>query len=275
VTTVLTPGTFFGDVAAVHDAERVRLSESVHQPGEHLPPHAHVSPYLSFVLRGAYDESVRGRRIACDTFALRFHPAGEEHADTFGSAGAVCLNIELAGDWGESLERLGVQGAAPLTNAGAASVLRLFQSNPEWADVSALALEEATLELLGLCALREREGRAAVASEALRRAVDYLEAHLTGTVTLAAGAHPTHLARLFRERLGCTVGEYVRARRLEVAQKALVGRPEWHLSRVAAEHGFADHAHFTRTFRRACGMTPSTFRQLARWVPERKLLPPT
>ncbi|MGI8496320.1 MAG: helix-turn-helix transcriptional regulator [Gemmatimonadaceae bacterium] len=276
----LDPGTFHGDVTPMHSAERVTISESVHRRDECLPSHAHRRPYLSFVLRGAYLEAVGRRRLTCETLALRFHPAGEEHANTFGPTGAVCLNIELTGDWADPLDQLDVRSGSILTEAGAASVLRLYREGHDLTHVSGLLVEEVTLDLLVLCARRQHDTRVAANSAAIRCAIDYLEANLMAAMTLqavaaAAGVHVTHLARLFRAKLGCTVTDYVRTRRLELAQRVLILRPDWHLSRVAVEHGFADHAHFTRTFRRKFDVTPSAFRTLACRIASRQRLPAT
>lgn len=107
-------GRFFGRVASACSSERVHLSHTAHPPSERLPSHCHKSAYLSFVSAGSYVESVGSRQFACVPFMLRFHPAGEEHADQFGPVGAQCLNIELAGDWTDALESAGLAHQGPI-----------------------------------------------------------------------------------------------------------------------------------------------------------------
>ena len=50
--------------------------------------------------------------------------------------------------------------------------------------------------------------------------------------------------------------------RIARAQRLLVSEPSFSLSRVAVESGFFDHAHLTRSFRRALGVPPSEFRSV-------------
>jgi AraC family transcriptional regulator len=72
--------------------------------------------------------------------------------------------------------------------------------------------------------------------------------------------HPVHLARVFNDYLGCAPGEALRGRRLERVA-ALLGNSRAGLADIAADHGFADQSHMTRSFRGAFGMTPHAFRR--------------
>lgn len=106
-------------------------------------------------------------------------------------------------------------------------------------------------------------------SPAYRRAVAHIEAHLAAPLTVAgiaaaADMSPRHLQSLFRRR-GTTVSGWIRARRLEGARAALADpdQADADITRIAVGHGFADHSHFTRTFRAAFGETPSRWRERA------------
>jgi AraC family transcriptional regulator len=55
-----------------------------------------------------------------------------------------------------------------------------------------------------------------------------------------------------------SIGTYVRALRVKHAKELL---PKRSLVEVALACGFADQSHFTRTFRRIEGMTPTEFRR--------------
>src|SRR5271168_418411 len=93
---------------------------------------------------------------------------------------------------------------------------------------------------------------------------DFLHTSFAKPVSLhetakAVGLHPVYLARMFRQHYGCSVGEYLRRHRVEIAccQIATTHKP---LAEIAFECGFADQAHFTRTFRYLMGLTPSSYR---------------
>lgn len=253
---------------------RVLVSEVDYPPLKRLPVHAHATPYLSFVLAGRYVEAIGSHRLECRRYTLRFHPAGEEHADTFGPGRATCLNVELLGDWDETIAELQLNASEPVLTDGALSHAFRVRYDNRYPDASsALCFEESTLELLALCARQARVLRVARESRAIARAVEYVEEQLDAkapmsfrAITAAAGVHATHLARLFRTQLSSTVGGYVRARRLARAQREVIARPERSLSRIAAEYGFADHAHFTRCFNTTFRITPSALRRAARVV---------
>jgi AraC family transcriptional regulator len=52
---------------------------------------------------------------------------------------------------------------------------------------------------------------------------------------------------------------YLLRRRIERAKPMLRGPATKRIADIAADLGFADQSHFTRTFRRLVGMSPSDF----------------
>jgi AraC family transcriptional regulator len=75
------------------------------------------------------------------------------------------------------------------------------------------------------------------------------------------GVHPVTLARGFRRRFGCTMGDYVRQRRIERAMEQLRSSHD-SLAEIALQNGFADQSHFSNLFRRTVGLSPSRYRRL-------------
>lgn len=102
-------------------------------------------------------------------------------------------------------------------------------------------------------------GREAVA---IRRARDFLDHHLGDKVRLAEIAEaaelpPFRLFRAFERATGMTPHGYQRQARIRLAAGLIRdGHP---LGGVAAEAGFADQAHLTRSFRRSLGVTPGLY----------------
>jgi AraC family transcriptional regulator len=79
---------------------------------------------------------------------------------------------------------------------------------------------------------------------------------------MAVGVHPVHLVRVFRKFQHCTVGEYIRQLRIDYARERMLSSND-PLIEIALSSGFADHTHFSRSFKRVTGMTPSEFRKIA------------
>jgi AraC family transcriptional regulator len=122
--------------------------------------------------------------------------------------------------------------------------------------------------VLQLLALGERESTPGKSSAAwLSTVIEQLHERIPhapslGELAAAAGVHPGHLARAFRQAFGVTVCEYSRSLRLDWAAERLDGDAT--LAQVALEAGFADQSHFTRAFRRHFGVTPGRYRELLR-----------
>ena len=100
----------------------------------------------------------------------------------------------------------------------------------------------------------------------LKRAIEYIEAHLAEPVTLvdmasAAGVTRMHFAAQFRAATGLRPHEYLLRRRIERAQEELV-RTGMSLVDVALSVGFPTQSHFGSVFKRFVGRPPSAWRQL-------------
>ena len=76
---------------------------------------------------------------------------------------------------------------------------------------------------------------------------------------------PYHLARLFRTATGYSVHGYLTHLRLRTALDHIQRRPEA-VGRVGVMLGFSSHSHFTTSFRRAFGVTPTGFRSATPWL---------
>lgn len=107
--------------------------------------------------------------------------------------------------------------------------------------------------------------RGGLAPFQLRRAQEFLHAHLTEDLALSdvaavVGLSSSHFARAFREATGLPPHRWMIVQRLEMA-KALLDHGELPLADVALHCGFADQSHFTNSFRRVLGVTPGQWRR--------------
>lgn len=79
-------------------------------------------------------------------------------------------------------------------------------------------------------------------------------------VATEVGSSVFHLARLFKARTGFSLHAYRNQLRLRAALERLA-EPAIDLIDIALDLGFSSHSHFTETFRRSFGKTPSVVRQ--------------
>lgn len=93
-------------------------------------------------------------------------------------------------------------------------------------------------------------------------AATYREELGLGQIARRVGASPFHLSRVFQANTGRTLHDYRLRLRLNAALDLLPDAED--LSRVALELGFSSHSHFTASFRRCFGTTPSEYRDRRR-----------
>jgi AraC family transcriptional regulator len=103
----------------------------------------------------------------------------------------------------------------------------------------------------------------------LRRAMEYLEAHMTQDISLEemaklVGLSQSQFARSFKTSTGMPPYKWSLYARIKRAQELLLRCSE-PIAFIALQMGFADQSHFTKTFRRATGATPKD------WQRSRKL----
>jgi AraC family transcriptional regulator len=144
--------------------------------------------------------------------------------------------------------------------------------DPLWIEVTALQIIADALEaafarqgLASPSGKRRREGTEADHADHVEAAKTYLAGRMSERVTLndvarAVGASPFHLARLFRRRTGAPLHRYLMCLRLRASLERLADGAN-DLTSLAIELGFSSHSHFTDSFRREFGRTPSDMRR--------------
>ena len=103
----------------------------------------------------------------------------------------------------------------------------------------------------------------------IRRVSQYVDEHIDQPIrveTLSAVVHlsTTHFSRTFKRSMGETPHSFIVRRRLAQARHLML-TTDCCLSKVALACGFADQAHFTRTFRQGMKMSPAAWRRHARF----------
>jgi AraC family transcriptional regulator len=101
----------------------------------------------------------------------------------------------------------------------------------------------------------------------LRRVTQYIQENLQRELRLAelsALVHmsPYHFARLFRRSIGMPPHKFVVRCRIDAARTLLAARRS-PIAEIAQLVGFRTQSHFTTTFRRVIGLTPSAYRSEA------------
>jgi AraC family transcriptional regulator len=265
-------GRFFGRTLRSRSLAGLTLADVLYPADARLPRHSHERAYFCLIRRGAYTEMYGRRNRVCRPMTLAFHPPGEPHAETFARCPVSSFNVEIGAEW---LFRTS-EFAGPLDQPAefhggevASLGVRLFREFTREEPDSVLSIESLTSEILAAAASFNTISGRAWEPRWLASARELLDARFREPLTLRsiareAGVHPVYFAAAFRRFHRCSVGEYVRRRRLEFARRQLAD-PELPLAGIALDAGFADQSHLTRTFKRFTGKTPGEYRTFLRF----------
>ncbi|MGA2697015.1 MAG: AraC family transcriptional regulator [Terriglobales bacterium] len=250
---------------------RIDCKQSYYGPGALRQRHYHDDTWIVFPFTGSFALTLRSAESLLSSRSLLYLPAGEPHANVFGSHGAGVFIAAINPSWIN--DRLGVvtsAGEMPrIAPAGfleglALKLYREFQ-NPD--ALSDLIMEGALLELLGRW-FREKVYADRGSPSWLRQVKALLHDSFCNPVSLnqiasVAGVHPSHVAREFHRVYGMTIGEYLRKLRIEFVAERLVypSKDGAALTDLALSAGFSSQAHMAAVFKRMIGMTPGEYRK--------------
>ena len=263
----LAKGAFLGRIT-----QRVNIANAIFSVVRHttervVAEHDHELAYFSLLLDGAYEERYKDSTIYFEPFSIALHPSEYRHADKIGSGGATFFTVELDSQWkGMVADFLDLQSIGVEVNGGSLTWLavQLFRcvigtSAPDEFEAVTLLYEM----LADAAKLPPPQPRSQIWLSTIRK---YIEQHSSDSLTLSelaqiGGVHPVSIVRAFRAQHHQTIGQYIRRIRVQNATRLMKNRKA-KLSDVAAEAGFADQSHFTRTFKEITGLKPTQFRAL-------------
>lgn len=236
---------------------------------------------VSYVRKGSFGCQTRGRTFELVAGSILVGFPGDEYLCTHDHVcGDECLSFFLSP---ELVEMIGDELEA--WRVGAAPPLPELMVLGELAQAAACGRSDIGLDEIGhlfanrfveVVSGRSREPAKTTARDR-RRAVEtalWIEANSHQQIDLDDAAQqadisPFHFLRLFSSVLGVTPHQYLVRSRLKQAARLLAGE-EMPVTEVAYDVGFGDLSNFVRTFHRAAGLSPRSFRETARG--KRKIL---
>jgi len=254
-----------------HELDGFTLFESLYPSRLKQPRHTHRLASFSFVLAGSYVERfgrcVQTRRPS----TVIFHPPQESHAVDFDNEAVRILSVEVGFSRLDYLRRHSIvldSSASCRTETIAWLGRRIHKEFRRMDNTSPLAIEGLVFEILAEASRTQSNSFKSRTPRWLAQSREFLHDNFSESLALediakTVGVHPVHLARVFREQYGCTVGEYLRRLRIEFACQK-ISTTDMPLSEIAHAAGFADHSHLSKTFKHHFGLTPSAYRKISR-----------
>jgi AraC family transcriptional regulator len=182
-----------------------------------------------------------------------------------------------------SLERLQAATESAIAKPWATAVVELLkaaqhalggggQANQFIERAEALVTAEVEQRTAADLTLARRPAHVHLAPWQARRAMEFVEANLAGTIKVedlarAARLSTSHFSTAFREDFGEPPYAYVVRRRISRAQEMMLLTDE-PLAEIAVACGLADQCHLTRLFRRIIGTSPGNWRRARRVRPQ-------
>jgi AraC family transcriptional regulator len=235
-----------------------------------FPRHRHDLAHFSFLMCGELAWWGTGKRHEQSPWLGHFHPPAVEHS-VFLGGGTRCFTVVIGPRWIERLHEHADLPPSPveLDEASRPAATRLLHELRNLQPCSLLVIEGLTAELLASAA------RCAGPERAKPLWMDGLfdrlrsEFHLPlrlNELAMSMNVHPGRLSRSFRKTTGKTIGDHVRGLRVQFLLRELADGDQ-PVAELALAAGYFDQSHCTREFRRATGMTPGEYRNLARCRP--------
>ncbi len=246
--------------------EGLVVRESTYTQSLFMKMHQDDVTQVIFLLDGAIQHSSPQATQQILPSTLTFLPKGAPHATEF-QPGVRSFELLAFSSFAQRLQQaeLGFTEQQIHTQGSATALAkRLYQEFRTPDSLTPLLMEGLTLELFVALGRTQTAQCELAPPRWLKTAHAFLHAHFTESLSLesiavAAGVHPSHLARGFRQHYHCTIGDYIRKLRVERAC-TLLTRTKPCLAELALELGFADQGHFSRTFKQLMGLTPTAFR---------------
>jgi AraC family transcriptional regulator len=231
--------------------------------------HAHGFAKISLFLAGTAIETRGAADRHCGVTTVLIKPAGLDHCDRFGPAGARVMSLrcrrrgdQVGESWSRACGEYRALDGGPLSTA----LARLWACWGDDGDDD--EMENRAWETVEQATAVSTDQPASVGPVWVARVTEALHESYAGSVSVSrlaaqVDAHPVYLARAFRRRHGCSIREYLH--RLRVRRAAdLLNHSDMSLAHVAAESGFCDQPHLSRIFKAHLGVTPAAYRRRIR-----------
>lgn len=259
-------GQFYGTTNETIYLQGLTLTDTEYSQGR-VPWHYHENHYFTFILEGGMTERNKKHQYECCAGDLLFHNWQDTHYNIASGRFTRGFHVELNDHWFASFDLANdvTEGSIRLSDPRIKHLLYSILKEMKLAGSgSQLAIDALLLELFGYLGRSQRQerDRKPLWVQRIRELLHESREDLPLTELAAIlQVHPVHLSRHFSRYFGMTLGDYVRAIRLQRALTLLPQRTH-SLTDISFECGFADQSHFIRSFKSFYQITPLHYRKM-------------
>lgn len=262
-------GQFFGNTTQKLDTGGLTVTDTEYSY-EFIDWHYHEYSHFELTMRGKTCAGNKRETFQCAADTLLFHNRKEPHYNVKPAGQTRGFQLEITPEWNRrfDLDEHRLPDSAMVSHPGVKLLFYNIYKEAKLADdVSALSIDALALDMLatlrGVTGVTERRrpGWVKKIDEMLRE--DFAQPPSLNLLADELNLHWAHLSREFPRYFHCTFGAYLRRIRIEKSL-GLLRDDRLNLTEIAMACGFSDQSHFIRCFREFLGVTPKTFRKLAR-----------
>jgi AraC family transcriptional regulator len=255
---------FLGNNRVVREVSGTTIALTAYGAGAGFEEwHSHANHSISLLLSGTHHESLQGRQLKRTPGDLKFIPAGVMHRCEQYLPGTCKINLDLNG---EALQKMEIR-EEQLTGLSGSSLSAKFTLLKLYHELVAQEVPEASTELLLFQLFNPAKPVKHKAAPPLwaERLKDLLHDEwdknfYLDDLSARLGVHPVTISRYFPLYFATTLGNYMQQLKINKAL-TMIRATATPLTQIAYNCGFADQAHFTRTFKAITGYRPQEFRK--------------
>lgn len=229
--------------------------------------HSHENSGISFLLTGTHEEDLFGKKHKRVPGNIKFIPAGEMHRCNNYTSGTRKINLDLSAELYKAIE-ISENNIPALLEDSRQIKFNLLKLYHEVTDQGNHVTASAQLLLYNLFTQdintknsfeKELPGWVNLLRQILHD--EWNVAFDLNDLAKKVGVHPVTISRYFPQYFSSTLGIYIRNIKVDKAL-ALIKTSKLSLTAIAYTCGFADQAHFTRTFKSVTGYLPKDYRNI-------------
>ncbi|OKS84776.1 AraC family transcriptional regulator [Mucilaginibacter polytrichastri] len=229
--------------------------------------HAHQNSSISFLLNGTHQEDLFGKKYKRVPGDIKFIPAGELHRCNHYTVDARKINLDLSNILLNEMDTSADQ-IMNLLNDSSQAKFTLLKFYHELNDNDSPVPAAVQLMLYELLHPTRTEWQ--LTDKHLPNWASRLQQILHDEWNLPfdlhdlakrIDVHPVTISRYFPLYFSATFSNYIRCIKVDKAL-SLIKATQLSLTEIAYSCGFADQAHFTRTFKEVTGYLPKDFRKI-------------
>jgi AraC family transcriptional regulator len=250
-------------VATCLDAKVEVNATKILEKGANEVPHFHENAHLNFILNGGVIDKRQKSETERLSGDLMFFHAGEPHQTIYKNLPEINISFEIndALFTDKSFGKINLIESLSQTPNTKFIAIRIYKElviKDEFSDSS--------IEMLLLDMLNGESETKNFRPRWLDKVIELLNDSWNEPLSLkdlavAANVYPTTISKHFPKYVSCTLGEYRRRLKIEKSL-SFIKNSNQSLTEIAYQCGFADHSHFTRTFKQLTDFLPNQYQAL-------------